>query len=238
MKIKMLFSIIFVLLLNMSNTIQAQNFNNKLKKYTNQVVKEFHLIDESRRTDLKEIGDFLLNDIQEDGKTNVIIICTHNSRRSHISQLWLQTAAIYYGINGIQVFSGGLEATAFHPNAVDALDRVGFTTSSVRSGGNPVYTLSNGISSYILYSKKYTDHQNPQKDFTAIMVCSDADKSCPIVQGADERFSLPFEDPRYYDDTPSQNTKYDETVRLIAREMFYLADYIKDKINIKLETKK
>ncbi len=119
-----------------------------------------------------------------------------------------------------------------------ALERAGFNATGVQSGDNPVYTLSNGSASYIMYSKKYTDRQNPQKDFGAIMVCSDADKSCPIVQGAEARFSLPFEDPRYYDNTPSQDTKYDETVRLIAREMFYLVDYVKIQTNLKLEANK
>lgn len=89
-----------------------------------------------------------------------------------------------------------------------------------------------------MYSKKYTDSQNPQSDFGAIMVCSDADKSCPLVEGADARFSLPYDDPRYYDNSPSQELKYDETVREIAREMFYLVDQVKNKMILVSEAKK
>lgn len=238
MKTKMFSLLMIVLLLCNTNTIKAQELNKKLKKYTNKVVTEFDQIAEDRKASLKEIGDFMLKEIDEDGQSSLIIICTHNSRRSHISQAWLQTAAVYYGIDGIQVFSGGLEGTAFHLNAIAALERAGFNVTGVQREDNPVYTLSNGNTTHIMYSKKYTDTQNPQKDFVAIMVCSDADKSCPIVQGADARFSLPFEDPRYYDDTPSQDMKYDETVRLIAREMFYLADYVKFQTNLKLEANK
>ena len=79
------------------------------------------------------------------------------------------------------------------------------------------------------YSKKYSDRQNPSEDFGAVMVCSDADQSCPLVAGASERFSLPYEDPRYYDGTASQDIKYDETVREIALEMLFLVDYTKKK---------
>lgn len=238
MKTRMFSLLLIVLLLCNTNAIKAQELSKKLKQYINAVVTEFDQVNDERIAKLEEIGDFLIKEIEEDDQVDVIVICTHNSRRSHISQAWLQTAAVYYGIKGIQVFSGGLELTAFHPNAVAALERAGFNASGVKSGDNPVYTLSNGSASYIMYSKKYTDRQNPQEDFGAIMVCSDADKSCPLVQGADERFSLPFDDPRYYDNTPSQDIKYDETVRLIAREMFYLASYVKTQTNLKLEANK
>ncbi len=238
MKSKIFSLSIIVLLLCNTNTINAQDLSKKLRKYTSNVVTEFDQIEEDRQASLRELGDFILNEIEEDGQSDIIIICTHNSRRSHISQIWLQTAAIYYGIDGIQVFSGGLETTAFHPNAIAALERAGFNVMGAKIGDNPAYTASNGVGSYIMYSKKYTDRINPKEDFGAIMVCSDADNSCPIVEGADDRFSLPFDDPRYYDNTPSQDMKYDETVRLIAREMFYLADYIKKQKNLTLEADK
>lgn len=239
MKTRTSMTLTIVLLLFSIETIIAQNnFNRKLKRYAAMTISESDQIDDERKTILKEIGDFLLKETREDGKADIIFICTQNSRRSQIAQVWLQTAMTYYGINGAQVFSGGLEGTAFHPNAVTALERAGFNATGVRSGDNLVYTLSNGTASDIMYSKKYTDRQNPQKDFVAIMVCSDADKSCPIVKGADARFSFPYDDPRYYDDTPSQDIKYDETVRLIAREMFYLANYVKTQNNLKLEANK
>ncbi|MEQ8773752.1 MAG: protein-tyrosine-phosphatase [Marinoscillum sp.] len=238
MKTRMFSLLMIALLLCNTNTMNAQTLNKKLKKYTSTVVTAYDQVNDERKARLEEIGDFLVNKIEEDGRANVIVICTHNSRRSHIAQAWLQTAAVYYGIKGIQVFSGGLEGTAFHPNAVAALERAGFKASSVQSGANPVYSLSNGSGAYLMYSKKYTDRQNPQEGFGALMVCADADKSCPIVQGAEARFSLPFEDPRYYDNTPSQDLKYDETVRLIAHEMFYLAYYVKTQTNLKLEAGK
>lgn len=229
---------LMLLLVMITSVATAQKLTKQLRAYTKKVATELDQVSPGRQETLTEIGDFLLKELKEDNKADIIIICTHNSRRSHISQLWLQTAAEYYGIKGINVFSGGLEATAFHPNAIAALERAGFNISGVQSGDNPVYTASNGITNSIMYSKKYTDTQNPQADFGAIMVCSDADKSCPMVEGADDRFALPYDDPRYYEDTPSVNQKYDETVREIAREMFFLADYVKSKLILKAEAKK
>jgi hypothetical protein len=61
------------------------------------------------------------------------------------------------------------------------------------------------------------------------MVCSDADQACPIVYGAEERISLPFEDPKAYDGTADEIEEYDKTCRLIATEMFYVMSLVKDK---------
>ncbi|NJO89788.1 MAG: hypothetical protein HC831_13200 [Chloroflexia bacterium] len=73
------------------------------------------------------------------------------------------------------------------------------------------------------------------RTLSPVMVCSDADKSCPVVPGADARFSLPFKDPRYSDDSPSEKQTYDKTVNLIGREMFYIMNYVKEKEIVKAE---
>jgi hypothetical protein len=70
------------------------------------------------------------------------------------------------------------------------------------------------------------------------MVCSDADKSCPIVEGATDRFSLPYDDPRYYDGTPSEEKMYDATVEEIGLEMFYLVSQNKQELIYKMEASK
>ncbi len=69
---------------------------------------------------------------------------------------------------------------------------------------------------------------NPTEGFAAVMVCSDADKSCPVVPGAEARFAIPFDDPRHFDNTPSEEMAYDKTCRLIARDIFYAMSYAKE----------
>ena len=75
---------------------------------------EFEIIPPGRKQILKGISDF----IDSHKVANIIFICTHNSRRSHIAQVWAQTAASYFNISNVYAYSGGTEATAFNPRAV------------------------------------------------------------------------------------------------------------------------
>lgn len=214
--------------------------NNSLKKYATSVSTEFDKISEERKKTLIELATFILENKEKTNKAVLTFICTSNSRRSHIAQLWMQTASIYYGIDSLTTFSGGTEATEVNIRAIDALKRAGFSITRPSITLNSPYYVNAGIglNSWVLYSKKYDNFQNPKSNFIAVMVCSDADKSCPIVSGANARIGLPYEDPKYYDNTPSEQQKYDETCRLIARELFFVCDYLKTKLILKSESSK
>jgi arsenate reductase len=154
---------------------------------------------------------------------NLTFICTHNSRRSHMSQLWAATAAAWYGVKDVGTFSGGTEATAFNPRAVAALQRAGFVIENP-GGDNPHYRVAYGPGAPVMecYSKTYDDPSNPQKGFAAVMTCSQADKNCPVVMGAALRVAIPYDDPKAADGTPDEAQRYDERCNQIATEMFYL----------------
>lgn len=241
MKLIKLKALSVLLMLAISTFAQTQmKLNKKIKQYAVSVTKEFNQISEERKKTLTELGNFILEDKQKSNKVNITFICTSNSRRSHLSQLWMQTALIYYGIDSVFTFSGGTEATEVNIRAVDALKRVGFSISRPASALNSPYFVNTGnaTDNWVIYSKKYDNFQNPKSNFIAVMVCSEADKSCPVVEGANGRIGLPYEDPKYYDNTPSEQQKYDETCRLIARELLFVADYVKTKLIYKLEANK
>jgi arsenate reductase (thioredoxin) len=182
----------------------------------------FAEIPEGRKKLLEQLGGYIARKRREGLPANVIVICTHNSRRSHIGQLWLWAAAQWYGIGGVHTFSGGTEATAFNHRSVAALQRAGFPLRKRTEGSNPVYALNTGDGDeQSLFSKKFSEAPNPQKAFAAVMVCSEADAGCPFVPGADGRFSIPYHDPKDFDDTPEETAAYDERVRQMGREMFY-----------------
>lgn len=233
----LVFSIFFGLI---SDFAHAEKFNKKLQQYSESVVNEFGQISPDRIQSLNEIVGQITTDLSKYDVVQPLFICTHNSRRSHMAQLWLQTAAQFYGIDGIKPYSGGTEATAFNKNAVDALKRAGFTFKQVDVEGQSGYVVSAGGKGEerLMFSKKYDDKVNPKKNFFAVMVCSEADESCPLIPGADNRISLPYDDPRYFDNTPSFEIKYDETCRLISREMFYVMSEVKKQLNTKAETEK
>ena len=195
-----------------------------LAQYVQVITKEFDQIADQRKADLQEVSHYVSQKLSADKETSFVVICTHNSRRSHFGQLWLQAAAYYYHLPNVRTFSGGTEATAFHPNAVAALERAGVKFSQPdESNSNPHYLASLGSDypAVRVFSKKYDHSENPQSSFAAIMVCSDADEACPFISGADARFSLPYEDPKKYDNTPQESEQYDKRCLQIAREMLY-----------------
>jgi hypothetical protein len=156
----------------------------------------------------------------------LVVICTHNSRRSHIGQVWLAVAADYFNLPDIHTFSGGTEATAFNIRAVHAFQKLGFRIEAVgeKNEGNPIYEVAwrEQMMPYQAFSKRYEDAPNPQGQFAAIMVCSEADEACPSVFGCDFRLPLPYEDPKKFDGTALEQEKYEERIRQIGREMLFV----------------
>ena len=141
-----------------------------------------------------------------------------------MAQLWAAAAASHFGLEGLHTFSGGTEVTAMNERTVAALQRAGFEIERLEEGSNPVYDVrwdSNEPGSRS-FSKRYADPTNPQSGFGAVMTCSHADESCPIVYGAGARFSLPYADPKLADGTNSENATYDARSAQIGFEMFVL----------------
>ena len=196
--------------------------------YAEHTSKEFDKISKERKNKLDEISKYVESKLADDKIAKLTFICTHNSRRSHISQVWAQAAALYYGIQNVETYSGGTEATAFFPSAVKAVRKAGFKAEKKSDDNNPIYNISLSENfSLKAFSKKYSDDFNPQEGYCAVMTCSDADEACPVVFGADARISIPFEDPKKFDGTDLEEIKYDERCRQISREMLYVFSLVK-----------
>ena len=143
-------------------------------------------------------------------------------RRSHLSQVWAQTAAAHYNIQNVNCYSGGTEATALFPKVAETLSNSGFQILTLSEGSNPVYGIKYDENAVpvIGFSKKYDDEFNPISGFAAIMTCSQADGGCPFIAGAEKRIPITFDDPKEFDNTPQQAEKYEERSLQIATEMF------------------
>ncbi len=158
-------------------------------------------------------------------------ICTHNSRRSHLSQLWAAVACRAYGIDSINSVSGGTEATACNERIVRSLRRAGLSVVATDpSHSNPRYLaqFEESTPPLELFSKRYDDAYNPSQDFFAMMCCSDADDKCPVVGGAIGRVALHYKDPKSSDGTPAEAATYDTRRDQIAAEMFFLIGQAKE----------
>ncbi|GAB3422198.1 hypothetical protein [Niabella aquatica] len=189
----------------------------------NKVV-NFQNISEKRKTILQPLIDFVQQKTDNKLEININFICTHNSRRSHLSQVWAQVAAAYYRIPDVHCYSGGTEETALFPKVAETLTNQGFSIFKIAETGNPVYAIkySNNALPVIGFSKKYDSPFNPVSAFAAIMTCSQADGGCPFIAGAEKRIPVTFEDPKISDNTPEQSKIYSERSLQIATEMFYV----------------
>jgi len=189
----------------------------------------FEEITFERKNILQPLIDFIQLKVKNQEDIRLNFICTHNSRRSHLSQIWAQTAAHYYEIKNVFCYSGGTEATALFPKVAETLKNTGFKIQKLSEENNPVYAIKFAENGYpvIGFSKTYDDDFNPESGFAAIMTCSQADGGCPFITGAEKRIPITFDDPKAFDNTPQQAEKYQERSLQIATEMFYVFSQIK-----------
>ncbi len=198
----------------------------KLNRFIAERVEEFEYIPPERKEELAALTAHVVKCRREspDAPVRLTFICTHNSRRSHMSQLWAGTAAAHYGIDRVITYSGGTESTAFNPRAVAAMERAGFKVAKTTDDTNPIYHVrfSDDAHPMTCFSKVYDQAPNPKKDFCAVMVCSSADKACPAVNGAAKRIAIMYDDPKAFDGTPKEEAKYSERCAQIGREMLFV----------------
>ncbi len=200
-----------------------------IKMYKNLVetinnVTTFQNISEERKNTLQPLIDFVQQKVINRQEININFICTHNSRRSHLSQVWAQVASAHYAILNVHCYSGGTEETALFPKVAETLNHQGFNIFKIADTNNPVYAIKYSDNSLpiIGFSKKYDSPFNPVSAFAAIMTCSQADGGCPFIAGAEKRIPITFEDPKISDNTPGQTNAYAERSLQIATEMFYV----------------
>jgi len=186
-------------------------------------------ISTERKTVLQPLIDFIQSKILANKNINLNFVCTHNSRRSHLSQIWAQTAAHYFGLTNVFCYSGGTEATAMFPMVGNTLQNQGFQVVKLSNENNPVYSIKYAENEHpiIGFSKTYDNVFNPKSKFAAIMTCSHADENCPLIVGCESRIPVRFEDPKVFDNTPQQAEKYLERSNEIALEMLYVFSKIK-----------
>ncbi len=195
-----------------------------LDQLIDQLIEDEKQIPESRRSVLDTLTDHIHRKMKTGEPVRLHFICTHNSRRSQMAQIWAHTAAKAYQVPKIETFSGGTEATAFHPNAVRAFKTLGFRVTlktDQPDTGNPRYEvgIGNGLPALTCYSKKIEEAVSPDSPFVAVMTCSDADQNCPVVPGAEARIPLTYEDPKRFDGSDAEQKEYLKTAIDIGREL-------------------
>lgn len=207
-------------------TLQEKTFP-QLEETINSLTSK--VIPDNRKESLKPLINFIQSKVENGKPVRINFICTHNSRRSHLSQIWAQTLANYFNINNVSCYSAGTEATALFPMVLETLKSQGFQTQTLSEGNNPVYAIkySDNETPIIGFSKVLDNGFNPKTEFAAIMTCDSANEACPFISGAEKRIPITYEDPKLFDGTTQQKEKYTERSLQIASEMYYVFSNIK-----------
>lgn len=201
--------------------------NTKLVNTISDILKS--AINQGRKSTLQPLIDYIQGKVTADLAININFICTHNSRRSHLSQVWAQIAAAHYQIPNVTCYSGGTEETALFPKIAETFENAGIEVNIISNSSNPIYAFKydKNILPIIGFSKKYDSPFNPESNFAAVLTCSQADGGCPFIAGAEKRIPITFEDPKVSDNTELQNEVYQNRSLEIATEMFYVFSQIK-----------
>ena len=186
-------------------------------------------ISDERKEVLLSLVDYIQEKVNAGESIRLNFICTHNSRRSHLSQIWAQAMAYHVGLKNVSCYSGGTEATAIFTKVLETLTMQGFQVLKLSENDNPVVAVKFAANEnpIICFSKTYDHPFNPSTQFGAVMTCNNADEGCPIVLGAEARFPIKYDDPKAYDGTPLQTEKYAERSLDIAREMLWVFSQVK-----------
>ena len=189
----------------------------------------FHNISEERKAILRPLITYIQSKKDQGETIRLNFICTHNSRRSHLSQIWAATMAYHFGVKNVFCYSGGTEATAMFPKVAETLTKQGFEVLKLSENANPVYAIKYAENEppIICFSKVYNDNFNPKSHFGAVVTCNSADENCPVVFGAEQRFPIKYDDPKAFDSTDLMNAKYAEKSLEIAEEMFFVFGSVK-----------
>lgn len=201
----------------------AEGLYPEVKAYLEQRAKEVDQIASDRREELDRFAMFIREQRAAKQTPRLNFICTHNSRRSHMGQVWAAAAARMSGFE-VASYSGGTEVTKFNPRAVAALTRAGMNIEQTTDDEDPVYhvRVGDGVKPLTCFSKIYSNAPNPRAGFAAIMVCDQADAACPVVEGAIARFHIGYADPKEADGRADEAKVYDDRCAQIAREVLYV----------------
>lgn len=178
----------------------------------------------SRKQTLQPLIDYIKTCVTHKEPIWLHFICTHNSRRSHLGQIWAQTIASHYKIENVRSFSGGTEATALFPKIAQTIEKQGFKVAVIEGSVNPLYAIQfdEERDPILCFSKVYDHFENPEENFAAIMTCDHASENCPIIKGAAARIPITYSDPKKSDGTPEQDEVYRLKSLEIATEMKYV----------------
>jgi len=205
----------------------AVKFTPRILELINSFISNIDIIQDSRKKYLNNLVSFIKGKAAAGKKAKICFISKPNSRINHVAQLCAKVASEYFGVDSVSVFSGETgTSTVFDTKTTCCLQRAGFEVRTVHTEKGiceKVRYLECGTEE-ILYPKMYDDNSNPIRNFAAVMVCA-KDSNRP-VSGAEVCLTIPYNYPESYYGTKEEDAKYDNTVKKIGGDMFYILSMV------------
>jgi hypothetical protein len=217
----------------------------RVRAHAEWLTTSYDLIDEPHRQAGAKLVEWLVSNHRTGEPLHVTVICTGNSRRSMLGAVLGNIASAYHGLPEIRFHSGGTAPSAFNRRTIATLQAIGVdiepTGSEAPRGEpdtpNPIHRVRWGSSrpgepplEMTEFSKTYQDPANPSTGFAALLVCGEADAACPAVIGASVRISMPYLDPKLFDDSPYEAQKYAERRDDIGRLMLSVLSQVRNRL--------
>ncbi len=140
--------------------------------------------------------------------TNILILCTHNSARSVLSEGMLNHWAKQLGVD-VQVYSAGSAPSGrINPMAIEVLQAAGIDTSSYRSKS----------------WDEFTEPDAPQMRVVITVCDSAAQEACPYWPGAPVKIHWGYPDPSNVGaNADEKRAAFEATRQAIGERMHQLA---------------
>jgi arsenate reductase len=154
----------------------------------------------------------------------ITFISSNESTVAQMAQAWSKAAAYYFGFNDFSVYSGGLNPENISVNAIIALEKAGFIVYKTNVKGVEVYRIkyAYNLEPLVAFPKKINHVKNPGDNFMAVILDANAEMNIGNIRGTYHRLLLEYDDPKGYDGSDFEMTKYQESCKTIAIEMFYV----------------
>lgn len=227
MLVKIAFSFLFFIAPGLITPTGDARFNDLypiLNEYVRDFPKEFRRIPEERRYRLNEMVYFLEEQRRNKAPGQITFISSNESTVAQMAQAWSKAAAYYFGFNDFSVYSGGLNPENISVNAIIALEKAGFIVYKTNVKGVEVYRIkyAYNLEPLVAFPKKINHVKNPGDNFMAVILDANAEMNIGNIRGTYHRLLLEYDDPKGYDGSDFEMTKYQESCKTIAIEMFYV----------------
>lgn len=196
-----------------------------IQKYCERRLAELDWIDETRKQELAKLTAYIR--YKESDPIHLVFIDNDNARGSLFAQVWAKVAARYFGLEHVETYSAGNNATEIAGNFVYTLLSLQFDlfVEGDEVNSRHFFVFDNRKNACICFAKPIDHYSIPLENFGTID--TNPTRMNIILAGSELQVHFPYTDPQTSDGTSEAQQNYRQFSNEIAREMLYLFSRLK-----------